>query len=275
MALRPSSAGVRRLTTALGRGRRFFSDDGEVPKWQARYPQRYFDFKAFRESLKGTKDRLAEAERREVRREYALPPPDGWTVSRFLEEMKFGADSEDVANLFERWEDFISMRLEDIRRIPDLTGNQRRQLNRYITLFNHGLWPKVSAEEFHEHFQGKPLKRQGQAWTQEEDRELKRLAKLYDINFGDPWIYLSWEMQRRMPDVRQRYIELVVKPADRASRWELAITKSSRPLLMNRRFRMIPPDLYIVPSAENYPLQEVDRVTLPAAFQKYRQDDIF
>ncbi|CAK0897807.1 unnamed protein product, partial [Prorocentrum cordatum] len=71
---------------------------------------------------------------------------------------------------------------------------------------------------------------------------------------GDPWIYISWELQRREQDVRERYVELVVKPRERASQSELAITKSSRPLHMNRKFRMIPADLYIVPSAENFPL---------------------
>merc|ERR1712039_90389 len=103
-------------------------------------------------------------------------------------------------------------------------------------------------------FAGKPLEREGQPWTPEEDARLKSLAVEYDVNFGDPWIYLSWELQRREDDVRDRYVELVVKPRERATRHELAITKASRPLHMHRKFRMIPPDLYIIPSEENFPL---------------------
>jgi len=205
--------------------RRGFCDGEDVNRQVARYPPRYFDFKAFRKALREKKENLSEAELREIRREYAPPPPEGWTVLHFLERMKFGDGAEDVANLFETWEDFISMTTKDISRIMDITLAQRRKLSRYITLFNHGLWPRVSPDEFLERFGGSRLAREGEPWTAE-------------------------EMQRREDDIRDRYMELVVKPREQATRCELAITKSSRPLHMNRKFRMIPTDLYIVPSEE-------------------------
>merc|ERR1719247_455925 len=252
---------------------RHFCDDA-VPKWHARYPSRYFDFKAFRKALADKKRSLTEAELREVRREYAPPPPDGWTVLEFLEAMKFGDGAEDVAALFDSWADFISMTQKDLMRIQDITPRQRRNLNRYITLFNHGLWPKISPDEYFERFKGKPLQREGEPWTEEEDKNLLELCEIYDASFGDPWLYISWEMQRRENDVHDRFIELVEKPKERAHLCEIAITKSSRPLLLNRKFRMIPADLYVVPSEENFTLAE-NSFLLPAAFAKYRQDDIF
>eukprot|EP00439_Symbiodinium_sp_Y106_P073196 s3251_g13.t1 len=263
-------------------GRRHFSErlgeGDEIPKHIAYIPE-YFDFKAFRKALKEKKESLSEAELREVRREYALPPPEGWTILDFLEQMKFGDGAEDVANLFEQWKDFISMSARDIMRIPDITAEQQRRLDKYITLFNHGLWPRVSADEFHRRFAGKPLENEGKPWTAEDDELLLQLAGPgesggYDVSFGDPWIYISWEMQRREDEVQQRYIELVVQEKERSVRHELAITKASRPLHMHRRFRMIPPDLYIVPSQDNFPLAE-PAFELPEAFKKYRQDDIF
>lgn len=245
-----------------------------MPRWAARFPARYFDFKAFRQALKDKKDSITEAELREIRREYALPPPEGWTVLEFLNQMEFGDGAEDVANMFEHWADFISMSPKDIIRIADITAAQRRKLSRYITLFNHGLWPRVSPDEFSDRFGGKLLDREGQPWTAEEDEKLLELAETYDVSFGDPWIYLAWEMQRREDDVRDRHIELVVKPRERANRCELAVTKSSRPLHMHRKFRMIPADLYVVPTEQHFPLAEC-QFQLPAAFQKYRQDDVF
>lgn len=265
---------VPRHFEATAVARRGFCDGEEVKRHVARYPPRFFDFKAFRKALKEKKENLSEAELREIRREYAPPPPEGWTVLEFLERMKFGDGAEDVANLFESWEDFISMTPKDISRIMDITLPQRRLLSRYITLFNHGLWPRVSPDEFFQRFGGSRLAREGEPWTPEDDEKLVELAEFYDVNFGDPWIYISWEMQRRPEDVRDRYMEVVVKPRERATRCEIAITKSSRPLHMNRKFRMIPTDLYIVPSAENFTLVP-KRFELPAAFQKYRQDDIF
>lgn len=211
---------------------------------------------------------------REIRREYAMPAPEGWTVQQFLERMDFGDNAEDVANLFETWEDFISMTAKDITRIPNISVGQRRRLDRFITLFNHGLWPHVPADQFHDRFAGKPLLKEGAPWTKEDDKKLMDLAEEYDVNFGDPWIYLSWELQRRESEVRDRYVELVVKPRERQTLHEFAITKSSRPLHMNRKFRMIPPDLYIVPSETNFPLAP-RKFELPSAFAAYRQDDIF
>jgi len=260
-------------------GRRYFSDedDDKVPKWSARYPKRYFDFKAFREGMAQTKRSLSEAELREVRRAYALPPPENWTVLTFLETMRFGEGIEDVANLFDRWEDFISMTKKDITRITEISNEQRRRLLRFITLYNHGLWPNPGPDVLQKNFGGKKLAREEEEWTQQEDAELLRLAKEYDASFGDPWIYLSWEMQRREDDIRDRYMEIVVKPREIASTCELAITKSSRPLLMNRKFRIMPMDLYVVPSEQHFRLKVLkeDEFKIPAAFKKYRQDDIF
>merc|ERR1712086_220134 len=125
-----------------------------------------------------------------------------------------------------------------------------------------------------ERFKGQSLLREGQSWTEKEEERLLELCDIYDVSFGDPWIYISAEMQRRERDVRDRYIELVEKPRERATTCELTISKSSRPLLLNRKFRMIPTDLYIVPSKENFNLAE-HKFKLPAAFEKYRQDDIF
>jgi hypothetical protein len=280
-----SSSGIA-LTILAGAktrafGARWFCDE-KTPKWHARYPHRYFDFAAFRKALADKKSALSEAEYREVRREYAPHPPEGWTVLHFLEQMKFGDGAEEVAALFERWEDFISQDWKDLMRIRDMTLKQRRRLNKHLTLFNHGLWPAAPEGEFQKRFKGLTLKREGQPWTDEEDKRLLELCDLYDVNFGDPWIYLAWELQRRERDVRDQYVKLVVRPKEQSRRCELAITKASKPLLMNRQFRMLPPDLYIVPSDENFKLASRKSThvgecgfNLPEAFRAYRQDEIF
>merc|ERR1712070_1337364 len=111
-------------------------------------------------------------------------------------------------------------------------GAQKRNLRRHILLFNHGLWPRLAPDEYAARFAGKPLQREGLEWTPEEDKKLLESSERFDVNFGDPWIYISWDLQRREDDVRDRYIKLVVTPQERSAQHEFAITKSSRPLLM-------------------------------------------
>merc|ERR1712226_221473 len=120
--------------------------------------------------------------------------------------------------------------------------------------FNHGLFPASAQSEAAQAFQGTKLQNEGKHWTEEDDLKLLDLAEQYDVTFGDPWIYISWEMQRCEDDVRDRFVQLEAIPRERMEKVELAITKSSRPLLLNRKVRMIPPDLYIVPSKENFTL---------------------
>ena len=145
----------------------------------------------------------------QVRREYALPPPEGrhlpnqfveawvccegWTILDFLEQMNFGDGAEDVANLFESQPERLTTvgplfspslslppslppkgsgrtlfrcrlatyggsrsRAEQRRCLPgastgshglakDITAEQQRRLDKYITLYNHGLPPSSQA----------------------------------------------------------------------------------------------------------------------------------
>ncbi|CDJ56248.1 hypothetical protein, conserved [Eimeria maxima] len=103
--------------------------------------------------------------------------------------------------------------------IEGLTNAQRRLIIRHIRisfsalrLFNHGLWPENSYDDYMQRFQAPPLKREGMPWTEEEDKQLLELAEKYDVNFGDPWLYLSWEMQRESEDVHSRYLANVTVP---------------------------------------------------------------
>ena len=61
---------------------------------------------------------------------------------------------------------------------------------------------------------------------------------------------------------------------NRSRECELAITKSSRPLLMTRYFKMDPPFLYIVPSEDNFPLAPMN-FSLSAKLVKYRRAECF
>ncbi|KAF4726605.1 hypothetical protein FOZ63_032919, partial [Perkinsus olseni] len=215
---------------------------------------------------------LCRAEKRLIKRAYAKPPPnDDWDVPRFLQEMEFGENAEEVASCFEDWSDFISSDYEDVQRV-EMAPEQRRKLLVYLRKFNHGVWP---LREYEKRFKGTPLENEGKPWTDEDDKKLIQLAEVYDANFGDPWIYLSWELQRPREDVISRYMTEVKFPKQRQSRCELAVTKSARPLIMSRRFPLLAPTCYVVPTEKNFPVADSNGFQLPRSFQRFRRSECF
>ncbi|EER09688.1 conserved hypothetical protein [Perkinsus marinus ATCC 50983] len=184
---------------------------GSRPPYHLKHPKQYFDFKTFRNMLKHKKQTMGRAEKRIIKRVYAKPPPsDDWDVLRFLQEMEFGENAEEVASCFEDWSDFISSDYEDVQRV-EMAPEQRRKLLVYLRKFNHGVWP---IEEYQERFKGTPLENEGKPWTEEDDKKLVELAEVYDINFGDPWIYLSYWHRHVTLFQRKRISDLLTRQVD-------------------------------------------------------------
>lgn len=253
------------------------------------FRKRYFDLKAFRKGISEKKQSLIEAEKREIDRVYAKPPPAGWTISTFIEKSRIGLlgdddkkgqseedinkFSQELAACFQDWNDFISSSRKDLLRVSHmLSSEQTKKLAQYIELFNHGLFPAVKVEEV---FAGELPPQAEKPWTDEEDLLLVKLAvKKYDYKFGDVWLYVSWELGRSPDEVQQRFNEVYLKKMlmNREGS-EIVLSKSFRPLLMNRQFRLIPPQCYIVPSAELVQGDtELIKAAIPPAFDKFRKN---
>jgi len=237
---------------------------------------KYFDLKTFRKFIKRQKDVEIQEENRQIAKVYAKPPPEGWSIATFLEKIDIGDNLQEIANGFDSWEDFVSATPEDFRRVEILSTKQKRKLWKYLGLFNHGLWPENRYDNFVKNFQAAPVEREKAPWSDDEDATLLRLAKEYDVSFGDPWLYISWEMKRESDEVRERYIEIATKPRQKMSQCDLVVTRSSRPLLMSRRFKLDPTILYVVPSEVNFPTTKpTTPFCLPKGFREFRKDDIF
>ena len=242
------------------------------------FPKVYFDLKAFRKGISEKKQSLIHAERREIDRVYAKPAPSGWGIERFLKETGLESPSLDkdkfyseLASCFDDWNDFISSSKKDLYRVSNLlNASQVKKLHHYIDLFNHGLFPRVSDED--SVLNGQPLGKQGSGWSVTDDEKLLDLAtNKYDFTFGDPWLYIGWEMERSSDEVHERFLQIYTKAENRNRTSEIVISKSFKPLLMNRQFRIIPPQCYMVPSSENFPSSDKN-FELPSAFVGYRSD---
>lgn len=150
---------------------------------------------------------------------------------------------------------------------------QKRRIWKHINLFNHGLWPQNSHTKYLDQFQSANLANEGADWSEADDKALMDWSEYYDVTFGDPWIYISWEMQRPVEDVAFRYWKTCTLTKYQSSQCELAVTKSCEPLMMNRSFKMDPPFVVLVPSRENYPLTDSgDRIS--EKFNKFRRSKL-
>uniref|UniRef100_A0A3B0N3P8 Homeodomain-like containing protein n=1 Tax=Theileria annulata TaxID=5874 RepID=A0A3B0N3P8_THEAN len=250
-----------------------------------RRPRKYLDMKTFRKFLKQQKTLDIENEKRIISKAHSKPPPDGWSIVDFLKAIDIGDGAESIAETFESWNEFISSTLEELYTNTSMTNKQRRKIFKYITLYNHGLWPNDDPMDYVKAFQAPPLSNEGKPWDEEADKELLRLTEYYNVDFGDPWIYISWDMQRTIEDVQDRYTEIVLKPKYKSDKCDFGITSCHEPLLMNRKFKMDPPFLYIIPSEENFPLTEIElgngdvinepKEVFSDKFLKYRNPSIF
>lgn len=263
----------------------FYESTGRAPK---SFPKVFFDLKAFRKGITEKKTSLMEAEKREIARAYAKPAPEGWSIASFLEKAKIAQISglqtaeelvnfhQEVALCFDDWNDFISSDKKDLMRVSNLlSGAQVKKLAHCIELFNHGLFELDTSNPTPVEFMGKRSARQDEPWTSQEDETLIDLAvQKYDYTFGDVWLYVSREMMRTPEEVQNRFVDIYIKPRNKAKSTEVVLSKSFRPLLMNRQFRVIPPQCYIVPSEDNFP-SLLKTFHLPEAFQKYRHSDSF
>ena len=200
----------------------------------SKFPKVYFDLKAFRNQLGKKKSWLESAEKRSIDKLFAREPPNGWTVATFLQKTKLFSSSPPAELSSLSWKEFISS--SEFFRFGGLDRNLSKKLIHYIELFNHGLWPEAATVE--------PAKIPAE-WTPIEIEKLKSLAQSYDPHFGNPWMYISHALGRTEDDVLSKYFSLQENRETKP--FEICISKSFRPLLMNRQFRLIPPQLVVVP----------------------------
>ncbi|PFH32156.1 hypothetical protein BESB_020970 [Besnoitia besnoiti] len=267
-----SSAGHSRSSVGvvLGSSAKSLVDIPVKPK-----PRRFFDLKAFKKFILRYKQKEEAAEELLLKRTYTKPLPAGWTVLTFLKKIKIGDNVEDIAAAFNSWTDLANATIEELQSVEGMTNQQRRLIVKHIRLYNHGLWPENSYEDYIDKFQAPPLENEKKEWREADDARLLELAAQYDVSFGDPWLYISWEMQRDFEDVQARYEQLVTIPKNKERRCEAVLTKCTRPLFFSRYFKLLPSMLYVIPSTANFKTDPAQPFSLPNQFAAYRRNDCF
>ncbi|KJP90052.1 hypothetical protein AK88_00221 [Plasmodium fragile] len=243
---RPFRNARRIHTSAL---RRDSDDTGPLIKKK----RRFFDLKLFRQHLRRQKTEEIENEKREILKSCAKDPPENWNVRKFLTKIEIGENIDEIESAFKSWADFITITPKELYAMECLTNEQRRKIWKYVNQFNHGLYPEDSYDDFVRNFQAPPLENENKPWTKEDEDQFAYYLNYFDVDFGDPWLYISWKMKRTFDDVQNKYIELYLKKKNKNRKCEICLTKSTTPLLMNRKFKLDPPFLFFIPSSVNFP----------------------
>ncbi|CAA9990701.1 conserved Plasmodium protein, unknown function [Plasmodium knowlesi strain H] len=243
---RPFRNARRIHTSAL---RRDSDDTGPLLKKK----RRFFDLKLFRQHLRRQKTEEIENEKREILKSCAKDPPENWNVKTFLTKIEIGENIDEIESAFKSWTDLITVTPKELYAMECLTNDQRRKIWKYVNQFNHGLYPEDSYDDFVRNFQAPPLENENKPWTKEDEEQFEFYLNYFDVNFGDPWLYISWKMKRTFDDVQNKYIELYLKKKNKNRKCEICLTKSTTPLLMNRKFKLDPPFLFFIPSSVNFP----------------------
>lgn len=215
--------------------------------------RQFFDLKLFRQHLRRQKTEELEREKKEILKECAKDPPANWTIRTFLEKINIGENIDEIEKCFTSWAEFVTISPKELYNIECLTNEQRRKIWKYLNKFNFGLFPDDSYDDFVKNFQAPPLQNENKKWQLKDEEELKFYLNYYDVNFGDPWIYISWKMQRTFEDVQNKYVDLILKEKNKKRKCEICLTKCTTPLLMNRKFKLDPPFIYFIPSSTNFP----------------------
>ncbi|SBT82264.1 conserved Plasmodium protein, unknown function [Plasmodium ovale] len=215
--------------------------------------RKFFDLKLFRQHLKRQKTEEIEKEKREIFKSCAKDPPKNWDIKTFLQNIDIGENIDEIEKSFSSWKDFITTTPKDLFTIECLTNEQRRKIWKYVNKYNYGLYPEDSYDDFVKNFQAPPLENENKPWTDEEEEKLIYYLNYYDVDFGDPWLYISWKMKRTFDDVQNKYVDLHLKQKNRKRKCEICLTKCTTPLLMNRKFKLDPPFIFFIPSSVNFP----------------------
>eukprot|EP00916_Digyalum_oweni_P023431 GHVL01038872.1.p1 GENE.GHVL01038872.1~~GHVL01038872.1.p1 ORF type:complete len:285 (-),score=47.74 GHVL01038872.1:45-899(-) len=279
--LRSILTSVRRFAAEPDKNRfqKYTREDGTVVSQTQMWPKVYFRYYKIKQKIATVKTRGRRRDMMYIKKSVFKPPPDGWGIVEFLKSIPNinfeEGQAEEYAKQFKDWKDFITTLKfsRDGLGDPPKKGkdDKLRLIKGYIKLFNHGLWPK--SDKIQEQFKGTPLKNSHKPWTEETTNELLEWADYYDVNFGDPWIYISWKMQRPMDEIRNRYL-LIALENKKKHKWEFGLTKCTRPLLMSRKFNISPPFLHIIPSSLNTDIED-GLLDLPEPFLQYRDPNIF
>ncbi|GAW83306.1 hypothetical protein, conserved [Plasmodium gonderi] len=233
-------------TTSL---RRDSDDTGPLIKKN----RKFFDLKLFRQHLRRQKTEEIENEKREILKSCAKDAPENWDIKKFLSKIEIGENIEEIEKSFKNWTHFITITPKELYAMECLTNEQRRKIWKYINKFNYGLYPEDSYDDFVRNFQAPPLENENKPWSKEDEEQFEFYLNYFDVHFGDPWLYISWKMKRTFDDVQNKYIELYLKKKNKKRKCEICLTKSTTPLLMNRKFKLDPPFIFFIPSSHNFP----------------------
>ena len=228
----------------------------------SKFPRKFLDVKALRGQLGKKREILGNAEISETRKSLVLEHVDKGKSLSVVEALRFCGLSEErvteISPYFTSFADLLSADEKQWERIHGVKLGEARKVIEKLRKFSYGVKTKRTEGGV-----------RTAVWSSEDDKKLISLCLEFDVTFGDPWLFIGPEINKSPDECMRRFFEISEK---RNCENELALTRCMEPLLMNRDFKLMPPRLIFIPTSENHPKTSF---TLPLAFRKFRNPDIF
>jgi hypothetical protein len=154
--------------------------------------------------------------------------------------------STEISKYFKNLVDLLSADQTELERVHGISGNEISTILKYAQKYKARVWPVKEVGQWK-----KSASLENCEWTEERDNELLELAAKYDTDFGNPWIYISYEMKVSIDQVKTRYFELRRKNDVDGASDEIILNLKKDFLWLNRDFRLIPPTLVLVPDVKS------------------------
>lgn len=229
----------------------------------AKYPKKYLNAKLARGQIHEKAESLKIAEKSAIN-QTLLPNFENLSVTSFLSKAGFSDErSQEISSYFQHCADLINADEKELLRIRGMTLKEQRKIVTEARKYQFGYIGQACAP---------PVPRATKPWDPIEDAALLDACAKYDVSFGDPWIYVSSDIGRDPESSRKRYVKISLIPENRMRTCNVIVSASAEPLLFNRDFKLLPPQLLIVPTEENFHLHDLPRI--PMAFLEYLDESV-
>ena len=214
----------------------------------SKYPRKYVSLKAVRGTVIEKRNSMEAATRERIEADFISKEIGNQkTLKEILHQIDVQDDTKQIIESEVRTAaELLALKRQHLTRMQGLTEAEIQKLLKCTRIMRYTSVRSVTKGPY---FNGN-----SSLWTDCEDEELLELAREYNVNFGDAFIYISYFVRRNIPEVTLRYAGLQNNIVQNKPHNCIDFRRAEALLHLNRDFRMMVPKLicYIPQNSEKF-----------------------